>query len=142
MTLTDREQFNVALMAQRTTDNIAKKTRELSKEMRVGILKYIKNKKFPTISDEEWIEIAHDMDKVQRDMKSLFMEGWQKGDKLPESIKEDKAMLELDRTTLDNMDKIDLDDLAKDADLGSDLSPENDALRKAKELKKDYDEKR
>ena len=51
-------------------------------------------------------------------------------------------MLELDRTTLDNMDKIDLDDLAKDADLGSDLSPENDALRKAKELKKDYDEKR
>ena len=142
MTLTEREQFIVVLMAQRTTDNIAKKTRELSKEMRVGILKYIKNKKFPTISDEEWIEIAHDMDKVQRDMKSLFMEGWQKGDKLPESIKEDKAMLELDRTTLDNMDKIDLDDLAKDADLGSDLSPENDALRKAKELKKEYDEKR
>ena len=45
MTLTEREQFIVVLMAQRTTDNIAKKTRELSKEMRVGILKYIKNKK-------------------------------------------------------------------------------------------------
>ena len=142
MTLTEREQFIVVLMAQRPTDNIAKKTRGLSKEMRVGILKYIKNKKFPTISDEEWIEIAHDMDKVQRDMKSLFMEGWQKGDKLPESIKEDKDALELDRTTLANMDKIDLDELSKDTDLGSELSPEHDALRKAKELKKDYDEKR
>ena len=43
MTLTEREQFIVVLMAQRPTDNIAKKTRELSKEMRVGILKYIKN---------------------------------------------------------------------------------------------------
>ena len=91
------------------------------------------------MTNDEWKQMAGDIDKVKSDAKSLFMEGCMKN---PLKIKEDKSLLELDRAVHVNIDNIDLDDLAKDADLGSDLSPENDALRKAKELKKDYDEKR
>ena len=134
MTLTEREQFIVVLMGQRSN----KVAQKLPKEMRMNILRYIKAKKFPAITDEEWIEIAHDMDKVQGDMKTLFMEAWEKGD----NIKDDKDMLELDQATLEILNSVDLDDLSKGVNLGSELSKENTALRKAKDMKREYDEKR
>ena len=139
MTLTEREEFIVVLL------NIAntKTYQKLPLKQRVQCIRYMIAKKFPSITDDVWNQLAQkDIPQVKRNMKALFMEGWQKGDKLPELIKEDKAMLELDRTTLDNMDKLNLDELSKGIDLGSDLSPENDALRKAKEMKEEYDGKR
>lgn len=134
MTLTEREQFIVVLMGQRSN----KVAQKLPKEMRMNILRYIKAKKFPVITDEEWIEIAHDMDKVQGDMKTLFMEAWEKGD----NIKDDKDLLKLDQATLEILNSVDLDDLSKGVNLGSELSKENTALRKAKDMKREYDEKR
>jgi len=135
MTLSEREQF-VALLLITNNSPVVKK---LPSSVRVAILRYVRDKKYPAITNDEWKQMAGDIDKVKADAKSLFMEGFMKN---PLKIKEDKSLLELDRAVHENIDNIDLDDLAKDADLGSDLSPENDALRKAKELKKDYDEKR
>ena len=135
MTLSEREQF-VALLLITNNSPVVKK---LPSSVRVAILRYVRDKKYPAITNDEWKQMAGDIDKVKSDAKSLFMEGFMKN---PLKIKEDKSLLELDRAVHENIDNIDLDDLAKDADLGSDLSPENDALRKAKELKKDYDEKR
>ena len=135
MTLSEREQF-VALLLITNNSPVVKK---LPSSVRVAILRYVRDKKYPAITNDEWKQMAGDIDKVKSDAKSLFMEGFMKN---PLKIKEDKSLLELDRAVHENIDNIDLDDLAKDADLGSDLSPENDALRKAKALKKDYDEKR
>ena len=135
MTLSEREQF-VALLLITNNSPVVKK---LPSSVRVAILRYVRDKKYPAITNDEWKQMAGDIDKVKADAKSLFMEGFMKN---PLKIKEDKSLLELDRAVHENIDNIDLDDLAKDADLGSDLSPESDALRKAKEMKKDYDEKR
>ena len=135
MTLSEREQF-VALLLITNNSPVVKK---LPSSVRVAILRYVRDKKYPAITNDEWKQMATDIDKVKADAKSLFMEGFMKN---PLKIKEDKSLLELDRAVHENIDNIDLDDLAKDADLGSDLSPENDALRKAKAMKKDYDEKR
>ena len=135
MTLSEREQF-IALLLITNNSPVVKK---LPSSVRVAILRYVRDKKYPSITNDEWKQMATDIDKVKSNTKSLFMEGFMKN---PLKIKEDKSLLELDRAVHENIDKIDLDDLAKDADLGSDLSPESDALRKAKEMKIDYDEKR
>ena len=135
MTLSGREQF-VALLLITNNSSIVKK---LPSSVRVAILRYVRDKKYPEITDDEWKQIAGDIEKVKSDAKSLFMEGFMKN---PLKIKDDRSLLELDRAVHDNIDDIDLDEIAKDADLGSDLSAENTALRKAKDLKKDYDEKR
>lgn len=135
MTLSEREQF-VALLLITHNSPIVKK---LPASVRVAILSYVRDKKYPAITDDEWKQMAGDIEKVKSDAKSLFMEGFMKN---PLKIKDDKSLLELDRAVHDKIDDIDLDEIAKDADLGSDLSPENTALRKAKDLKKDYDEKR
>jgi len=134
MTLTDREQFLVVLMHSKANKIMQK----LPQNTRFAIQRFILAKKFPAITDEEWNEMAHDMDNVVQDMKKLFMESWLKGD----AIKDDKVLLEFDQAIREDIDKIDLDDLSKDVDLGSELSPESDALRKTKNLKKEYDEKR
>jgi len=135
MTLSEREQF-IALLLITNNSPVVKK---LPSSVRVAILRYVRDKKYPAITNDEWKQMATDIDKVKSDAKSLFMEGFMKN---PLNIKEDKSLLELDRAVHENIENIDLDDLAKDTDLGSDLSPENDALRKAKALKRDYDEKR
>ena len=135
MTLSEREQF-VALLLITNNSSIVKK---LPSSVRLAILRYVRDKKYPEITDDEWKQIAGDIEKVKSDAKSLFMEGFLKN---PLKIKDDRSLLELDRAVHDNIDDIDLDEIAKDADLGSDLSAENTALRKAKDLKKDYDEKR
>ena len=135
MTFTVREQFITLLLIMHYS-SIGKK---LPSSVKLAILEYARDKKFPEITNEDWKVIQTDVEKAKSDMRTLLMQGFMQN---PLKTKDDPNLLKLDSAVRENLDKIDIDEITKDVDMGSELSENNSWLRKLKNLKKDYDEKR
>tara|TARA_Y100000758_G_scaffold269066_1_gene210370 strand:+ start:190 stop:555 length:366 start_codon:yes stop_codon:yes gene_type:complete len=116
--------------------------KKLDRNIRMAILRFARDKNFPTITDDVWNKMAKDIEKTRADMKQLLMDSYTNFNDDPDKVKDDISALKLDNTIRENMDKINVDDMTKDTNLGTELSEKNTWFRRLKNLKNDYDEKR
>ena len=138
MVFSEREQFICLLLIM----NMSKIGKKLDRNIRMAILRFARDKNFPTITDDVWNKMAKDIEKTRTDMKQLLMDSYTNFNDDPDKVKDDISALKLDNTIRENMDKINVDDMTKDTNLGTELSEKNTWFRRLKNLKNDYDEKR
>ena len=138
MVFSEREQFICLLLIM----NMSKIGKKLDRNIRMAILRFARDKNFPTITDDVWNKMAKDIEKTRADMKQLLMDSYTNFNDDPDKVKDDISALKLDNTIRENMDKINVDDMTKDTNLGTELSEKNTWFRRLKNLKNDYDEKR
>tara|TARA_B100000029_G_C16763748_1_gene662850 strand:+ start:50 stop:457 length:408 start_codon:yes stop_codon:yes gene_type:complete len=133
MTFTDREKFIVASTIMVTS----KWAKKFPRSVRQSLLGYIRSNEAPTVSDEEWHEIAQGInDHVKKTKRSFFL-GFKDAFTNPFKIQGSPELTKLDREVREELKSgnIDFDDVETD-------DPEvKKLLSEAKSLMRDYENK-
>ena len=133
MTLSDREKFIIANVVM-STSRWAKK---FPRKVRESLLSFIRNKHAPSGTNDEWHEIAMDINEHIGQTKKSFLTGFYDAMKNPFKVEGDPELTKLDSNIRESMDEIDLENL----DL-EDVDPEvKKLLGQVRSLKKDYEDK-
>jgi len=132
--LTEREKFIIDCVIMITSS----KAKSFPRIIRQAILRYIRDTKYPSISNDEWHEIALNIDKHKDSTMDALRSGFSDALLNPTKIIQNVNMLTLDKTIRENMNNIDLSNIST-----PDLSEKDLALLlAAKQMKRDFDEKR
>lgn len=130
MTFTDREKFIVASVIFITS----KWAKKFPRNVRQSLLAYIRAKQAPSVTNDEWHEIAQDIDSHVTSTKRSFFLGFKDALANPFKVQGDAKLTELDRVVRDEMGNIDLDDVdVEDPEISKLLS-------ETKSLMRDYNE--
>lgn len=78
----------------------------LPREVRAQLLKTIRDDCCPMVSNDEWQEIAGDINNSNKIILGHLMSGLEKSEN-PELVADDKSLLELDRVVHDSIKNID-----------------------------------
>lgn len=128
---TNREKFITTMMFLKYSA-IYKK---LPNPVQQQFLSYLRDKECP-VSDDEWREIAKNVGKTLKDTKRGIMKAFTMSVIYPNKVKEDNALLKMDRAMRDNLTTLNFEEMAKEVDLNPD---EQRALDIAKKMKEDFD---
>ena len=128
---TNREKFITTMMFLKYSA-IYKK---LPNAVQQQFLSYLRDKECP-VSDDEWREIAKNVGKTLKDTKRGIMKAFTMSVIYPNKVKEDNALLKMDRAMRDNLTTLNFEEMAKEVDLNPD---EQRALDIAKKMKEDFD---
>ncbi len=137
MTFNDREKFIVASTIMVST-SIAKK---LPREVRAALLDYIRQKQCPSVTNEEWQEIASGINEHKDATQKAMLTGFFDAVKNPFKTQGDPALTKLDSQIRDNMHNIDLDEFKKVVETQKDGVIQK-AFDKVKAMKDDFDQGR
>ena len=135
MTFTDREKFIVASTIMVST-SIAKK---LPREVRAALLDYIRQKQCPSITNEDWHEIAEGINEHKNSTQKAMLTGFFDAVKNPFKTQGDPAATKLDAQIRENMHNIDLDEFKKGVETQKDEVIQK-AFDKVKDMKNEYDD--
>jgi regulator of PEP synthase PpsR (kinase-PPPase family) len=134
--LTDRENFIIASVVMVVSDEMKK----VSRDTRMNILQYIREKKYKSVTDSDWKEIAAGIDAHKKDVFGMMVKAFHESSANP-SMSSDKASATLDNNMKNEIDGIDFDELKNIVD-----SSEDPKLREyyltMKQLKRDFDDDR
>ena len=128
---TNREKFITTMMFLKYSA-IYKK---LPNTVQQQFLSYLRDKECP-VSDDEWREIAKNVGKTLKDTKRGIMKAFTMSVIYPNKVKEDNALLKMDRAMRDNLTSLNFEEMEKEVDLSPD---EQRALDIAKKMKEDFD---
>lgn len=129
--LTEREKFIIDSVIMVTSPT----AKSIPRIIRQALLKYIRDTKYPSVTNGEWTEIAQDINSHKDEVMSTFRDAFKKSLTKPHEVMKNMNLLSLDKTIRENMDRIDLSGL-KDMD----LNEEDRALfLAAKQMKRDFD---
>ena len=134
--LSDRENFLIASVVMVVSDQMKK----VSRDTRMHILQFIREKKYPGVTDDDWKEIAAGIDAHKKEVFSTLVKAFHESSSNP-SVSADKAMSTLDNDMRDEVDDIDFDEL-KDVVDSSDDPKLREYYLTMKQLKRDFDDER
>ena len=136
MTFSDRDNFIVASVLMISSDTLKK----VPRETRTAVLKFIRDEKYPGVSDHEWSEIAAGINEHKKHIMELLFKGFTKSVSNPSTTAE-KPFVELEGSVKETLGDIDFDEL-KDIAEKSDDPTIREYWLSMKQLKRDFDEKK
>jgi hypothetical protein len=133
---TDRENFIVASVIMVVSHEMKK----VSRDVRMNILQYIREERYPGVTDQDWKDIANGIDAHKKDVFGIMIKAFHESSSNP-STSSNKALATLDTDMKAEVDDIDFDELKDIVD-----SSEDPKLREyyltMKQLKRDFDDDR
>ena len=133
---TDRENFIVAS----TIMVVSEKMKSISRETRQSILQFIREERYPAVTDQDWKEIANGIDSHKKNIFGLMVKAFNESSEAPETFA-GKSMANLDSSVKDDIESIDFDELKEIVDESEDPKLREYYLT-MKQLLRDYkDEK-
>tara|TARA_B110000438_G_scaffold3908_1_gene3920 strand:+ start:14651 stop:15061 length:411 start_codon:yes stop_codon:yes gene_type:complete len=136
MTFSDRDNFIVASTLMISSESL----KGVPRETRETVLKFIRDERYPSITNEEWHEIATGINNHKKEIMKILMKAFQKSISNP-STTSDKVFTDLDNSVKETIDDINFDELKELADKSDDPSVREYWLS-MKQLKRDFDEKK
>ena len=133
---TDRENFIVASVIMVVSNEMKK----VSRDTRMNILQYIRETKYPSVTDQDWREIANGIDSHKKDVFQIMVKAFHESSANP-STSSDKALATLDTDMKGEIDDIDFDELKSIVDESDDPKLREYYLT-MKQLKRDFDDDR
>ena len=133
---TDRENFIVASTIMITSE----KMKSINRETRQGILQYIRETKYPEVTDKDWNEIAAGIDSHKKDVFEIMVKAFNESSGSPETFA-NKAMMELDSSMKGEIDDIDFNELKKIVE-NSDDPQLREYYLTMRQLLRDYNDER
>ena len=135
MTFSDRDNFIVASVLMISSDTLKK----IPRETRTAVLKFIRDNKYPDVSDQEWSEIAAGINQHKKQIMELLYKGFTESVSNP-SVTAEKSFIDLEDSVKETLDDIDFDNLKNIAEKSDDPTIREYWLS-MKQLKRDFDEK-
>ena len=133
---TDRENFIVASVIMVVSNEMKK----VSRDTRMSILQYIREEKYPNVTDQDWKEIANGIDAHKKDIFGIMVKAFHESSSNP-ATSSNKALATLDTDMKAEVDDIDFDEL-KDIVDSSDDPKLREYYLTMKQLKRDFDDDR
>ena len=130
MGFTNREKFITQMMFLKYSSLY----RKLPNEVQQQFLSYLRDKYCP-VTDDDWRDIAKNVGQTLKETKKGLMKSFTMSIVYPDKVKEDNALLKMDRVIRDHMTSLNFEELAKEVDLSPD---EQRALDMAKKMKDDF----
>ena len=134
--LSDRENFIIAS----TIMVVSAEMKKMTRDTRMNILQFIREEKYPGVSDTDWKEIAQGIDDHKKDVFSLMVKMFHESSSNP-STSSKKSMAELDSNMKGEIDDIDFEELKSIVDASDDPKLREYYLT-MKQLKRDFDDER
>ena len=132
----DRENFIVASTIMITSEQM----KGIDRKTRQNILQYIRETKYPEVTDQDWKEIAQGINDHKKDVFGLMVRAFNESTSNPETFA-DKATVELDTSVKDELDDIDFNELKKIVDESDDPQLREYYLT-MRQLLRDYNDER
>ena len=133
---TDRESFIVASVIRVVSSEMKK----VSRQTRMNILQFIREEKYPSVTDQDWKEISAGIDNHKKDVFGLMVKMFHESSSNP-SVTSNKAFTTLDTDMKGEVDNIDFDELKGIVDESDDPKLREYYLT-MKQLKRDFDEEK
>jgi hypothetical protein len=133
---TDRENFIVASVIM----VVSERMKSVSRETRMSILQFIRETKYPAVTDQDWRDIANGIDNHKKDVFSVMVKAFHESSANP-SLSSKKEFATLDSDMREEVDDIDFDELKAIVDESDDPKLREYYLT-MKQLKRDFDDDR
>ena len=133
---TDRENFIVASVIMVVSNEMKK----VSRDTRMSILQFIREEKYPGVTDQDWKEIANGIDAHKKDIFGIMVKAFHESSSNP-ATSSNKALATLDTDMKAEVDDIDFDELKDIVDKSEDPKLREYYLT-MKQLKRDFDDDR
>ena len=133
---TDRENFIVASVIMVVSNEMKK----MSRDTRMNILQFIRESRYPEVTDQDWKDIANGIDAHKKDVFGLMVKMFHESNSNP-STSSNKAMANLDSDMKKEIDEIDFDELKSIVD-DSDDPKLREYYLTMKQLKRDFDDEK
>jgi hypothetical protein len=133
---TDRENFIVAS----TIMVVSNEMKKVSRDNRMSILQFIREEKYPGVTDQDWKEIANGIDAHKKDIFGIMVKAFHESSSNP-ATSSNKALATLDTDMKAEVDDIDFDELKNIVDSSDDPKLREYYLT-MKQLKRDFDDDR
>ena len=133
---TDRENFIVASVIMVVSNEMKK----VSRDVRMSILQFIREERYPGVTDSDWTEIAAGIDAHKKDVFGIMVKAFHESSANP-STSSNRALSKLDTDMKAEVDDIDFDEL-KDIVDSSDDPKLREYYLTMKQLKRDFDDDR
>ena len=133
---TDRENFIVASVIM----VVSQQMKKISRDTRMNILQYIRETKYPSVTDQDWKEIADGIDNHKKDVFQIMVKAFHESSANP-STSSDRALAKLDTDMKGEIDDIDFEELKSIVDESDDPKLREYYLT-MKQLKRDFDDDR
>ena len=134
--LTPRENFIIAS----TIMVVSAEMKKMTRDTRMNILQFIREEKYPSVSDSDWREVAAGIDNHKKDVFGLMVKMFHESSSNP-STSSKKSMAELDSSMKGEIDDIDFEELKSVVDASDDPKLREYYLT-MKQLKRDFDDER
>ena len=134
--LSDRENFIIAS----TIMVVSAEMKKMTRDTRMNILQFVREEKYPSVTDQDWREIASGIDNHKKDVFGLMVKMFHESSSNP-STSSKKSMAELDHSMKGEIDDIDFDELKSVVDASDDPKLREYYLT-MKQLKRDFDDER
>lgn len=134
--LTDRENFIVASVIMVVSNEMKK----VDRKTRQNILQFIREERYPGVTDQDWKEVAAGIDNHKKDVFGLMVRAFNESTSNPETFA-DKATVELDTSVKDELDDIDFNELKQIVDESDDPQLREYYLT-MRQLLRDYNDER
>ena len=133
---TDRENFIVASVIMVVSHEMKK----VSRDVRMNILQYIREERYPGVTDQDWKDIANGIDAHKKDVFGIMIKAFHESSSNP-ATSSNKALATLDTDMKAEVDDIDFDELKDIVDQSEDPKLREYYLT-MKQLKRDFDDDR
>jgi hypothetical protein len=119
---------------------VSNEMKKVSRDVRMNILQYIREEKYPGVTDSDWTEIAAGIDAHKKDVFGIMVKAFHESSANP-STSSNRALSKLDTDMKAEVDDIDFDEL-KDIVDSSDDPKLREYYLTMKQLKRDFDDDR
>lgn len=133
---TDRENFIVASVIMVVSEQM----KGVPRQTRQNILQFIREEKYPGVTDQDWKDIARGIDDHKKDVFGLMVKMFHETNQKPDMFAK-KSIAELDTSMKADIDDIDFDELKEIVDSSDDPKLREYYLT-MKQLKRDFDDER
>lgn len=134
--LSDRENFIIAS----TIMVVSAEMKKMTRDTRMNILQFVREEKYPSVTDQDWREIASGIDNHKKDVFGLMVKMFHESSSKPDMFAK-KSIAELDTSMKGEIDDIDFDELKEIVDSSDDPKLREYYLT-MKQLKRDFDDER
>jgi len=132
--LTDRENFIVASVIMVVSEQM----KGVPRQTRQNILQFIREERYPNVTDQDWKDIAKGIDSHKKDVFGLMVKMFHETNQKPDMFAK-KSVANLDTSMKSDVDDIDFDELKKIVDEADDPKLREYYLT-MKQLKRDFDD--
>ncbi len=134
--LSDRENFLVASVIMVVSNEMKK----VDRKTRQSILQFIREERYPGVTDQDWREVAAGIDHHKKDIFGLMVKMFHETNSKPDMFAK-KSIANLDSSMKSEIDDIDFNEL-KDIVDKSDDPKLREYYLSMKQLKRDFDDER